>query len=85
MTDEVEFSLLNLDKSSKPTQISIAAIPNAADGALFRMQISLSQEIRIEKRVVTSLSSIFGDFFGLYEVFSTIAVIFIGSIPAKLH
>ena len=37
MTDEVEFSLLNVDKSSKLEELPIAAVPNVADGALFRI------------------------------------------------
>ena len=37
MTEEVEFSLLNLDKSVKGDELPIEAIPNAADGVLFRI------------------------------------------------
>ena len=85
MTGEVEFSLLNIDKSSKSDDLPMASMPNNADGALFRTLLQLSSQIQIEKRVVTSLPSIFGEFFGLYEVFSAITFILIGGIPAKLH
>ena len=51
--------------------------------AYFTYLFDLSQEIRIEKRAVTSLPSIFGDVGGLRDFMSTVAVLVIGGIQSK--
>ena len=44
----------------------------------------LSQQIKVEKRQVTSLPGLFGDLGGLYEFFATLSVTLIGAYQAKM-
>lgn len=43
----------------------------------------MSEEVKVEKRVVTSLISLFGDIGGLREVFSSLIVLIVGSYQSK--
>ena len=58
---------------------------NAGNDLIISFFIDLSNEIKIEKRVVTSFPSIFGEIFGLYEFMATFAILIVGKIPAKLN
>ena len=51
--------------------------------AYFTYLIDLSQEIRIEKRQVTSLPSLFGEVGGLRDFMATLAVLIIGGVQSK--
>ena len=80
-SEPTEFSLLNVDKNSYREM----PIMSSGEDLLLGFIIDLSNEISIEKRIVTNFPSLFGDIFGLYELMATIAIFIVGSIPAKLH
>ena len=72
------FSMLNLDK------LSIIEIPLGKDpNAYFTYLFDLSQEIKVENRVVEGFFDLFGEIGGLREVFVSVIMIFIGSVQSK--
>ena len=70
MTDPVELTLLNLDTTSKQELITPRG-QYGDDYLLFSMDIYLGNKISVEKRVVTSFVSLFGELGGLYEFMAT--------------
>ena len=53
---------------------------NGNDSLVHTFQIDLSLAIKIEKRVVTSLLSLFGEIGGLNDFMAAFILIFIGNI-----
>ena len=53
---------------------------NGDDSLVHTFQIDLSLAIKIEKRVVTSLLSLFGEIGGLNDFMAAFILIFIGNI-----
>ena len=75
MTEPHEISLLNLDTTVSRTKPDLFARK-----AKLVISFTISQQIKIEKRKVTSLPGLFGDLGGLYEFLATIIVVAIGSL-----
>jgi len=70
--------MLNLDRLSG---LDIPFPPE--EGARHAYYIDLSTEIRVEKREVLSLPSLFGEIGGLNDFLATIIVFLIGTFQAK--
>ena len=74
-TEPNEFSMLNLDK------LDNGEVPiGIDDDALITFLFDLSQRVKIEKRVVTSIPALFGELGGLNDFLATIVVILIGNL-----
>jgi len=78
MTEPEEFSMINLDRLSK---INLPFPPDA--DSIINYWIDLSQEVKIEKRVVTSLPSLFGEAGGLNDFLGSFVFLFVGQLKAK--
>ncbi len=73
MTEPEEFSMLNLDRLNK------LKLPFPVESDSFKeFWFDLSVEIKIEKRVVNSLPSLFGEVGGLNDLLATFVLLFIG-------
>jgi len=72
---------LNLDNLSK-VEFNVPAIKSAE--TRFSYLFELSQEIKIEKRIVTSLPSLFGEVGGLGDIINLLIALIIGRIQEKL-
>ncbi len=81
MTDPVEITLLNLDSNSK-LEYRDVTMP---ERGITTYQFDLGQEIKIEKRQVTSIPGLFGDLGGLYEFLATIAAAMVSSYQVKAY
>ena len=79
MTDLVEITLLNLDSTSKLEFID----STMAERGILAIAFELSQEIKVEKRQVTSIPGLFGDLGGLYEFLATIVVALVSGVPSQ--
>ena len=78
MTEPEEFSMLNLDRLNK-LKLPFPASPDSFKEFWF----DLSVEIKIEKRVVKSLPSLFGEVGGLNDLLGTFVLLFIGMFQAN--
>ena len=78
-TEPKSFSLLNLDPVTKINQ------PFGFNyDSMFNLCFELGQRVSIEKRVVLSIPSLFGEVGGLYDFLSALNLFVIGGIQAKL-
>ena len=59
-------------------------LQNTNDTVLHSYQLDMSNAIKIEKRVVTDLISLFGDIGGLNDFLATFIIVLIGSVQTKL-
>ena len=77
MIDPEEFTMVDLDKNTNPLKLP------ATIGSLKEYWLDLSTEIRIEKRIVNSLPSLFGEVFGINELLATFVLLLIGMFQAN--
>ena len=78
-TEPKTFSLLNLDPVTKLIQPY-----GINEHSMFNMYFELGQKISVEKRVVLSIPSLFGEVGGLYDFLSALNLFVIGGMQAKL-
>ena len=78
MQDPDELLMLNIDRTST---LPIPFTPEV--GALHTYFIDLGAEIRVAKRIVLSLPSLFGEIGGLHDILATFVTFFIGRFQAK--
>ena len=79
-TEPEELTLLNINMSSKFK----LPLPNEK-GSPWTLWLTLSKELSIEGRVVTSFPVLFGDISGLKDFFNFLIVFVIGSSQAKFY
>ena len=78
MTEPEEFTMVNLDRLTK------LSLPMPPSPDSFREYwVDLSTEIKIEKRVVNSFPSLFGEVGGINELLATLVLLLIGMFQAN--
>ena len=78
MTEPEEFTMVNLDRLTK---LSLPMPPSP--GSFREYWVDLSTEIKIEKRVVNSFPSLFGEVGGINELLATLVLLLIGMFQAN--
>jgi len=70
--------MINIDKLSK-----LSTPYPAEEGILITYWFDLSNEVKIEKRIVNSIPSVLGSIFGLKDLISIFIAFLIGRLQAK--